>query len=270
MSTTTATTARAPARALHPTLRVVERNLHVFRVLWRTSLFMHFVTPLLFLAAMGLGVGGLVDARNGSVDGVSYLQFVTPGLLAGFAMQSTAMNATWGVLAHTKWIGSYQAQVASPLGPSDIFGGLVVYSAIRAGIQAAAFLAAALVVGGLASWWSILAIPAAMVGSTAFSAPLASWAVLQHNDVGISVVLRVGIMPLFMLSGTFFPIHELPDWLEPLAWLSPLFHLVELCRGATTGSIDPLAAVAHVAVLLACAGLGWRAGVRTFARRLTP
>jgi lipooligosaccharide transport system permease protein len=97
---------------------------------------------------------------------------------------------------------------------------------------------------------------------TAFSAT-------QETDAKFPVILRIGIMPLFLFSGTFFPVSQLPDVLRPLCWLSPLWHGVELCRGAMTGSIDFLPAVAHVAVLAACVVAGGRWGARAFTKKLT-
>jgi lipooligosaccharide transport system permease protein len=81
--------------------------------------------------------------------------------------------------------------------------------------------------------------------------------------------MRLGVMPLFLFSGTFFPVSQLPAGLQALAVISPLWHGVELCRGATTGSIGVGAAVVHVAVLAACVAAGWQWGARSFTRRLT-
>ncbi len=253
-----------------PVRYVLERELITFRRFWRTTLFMHFVTPLLFLAAMGLGVGGLVRHHTGDVHGVSYLEFIAPGLLAGFAVQSAAMGSTWAVLAYHKWMGVYHAAVTTPIESTDVLGGFLLWLAIRTAMQATVFLVAAGLLGGLISWWTPLAVPAAMLGSVAVSAPLAAWSITLDRDVGIAVMLRLGVMPLFLLSGTFFPIQQLPSWLRPAAWLSPLWHVVELCRGATTGSIGAGSVLAHVAVLLGWLVVGWLCAVRTFSRRLNP
>jgi lipooligosaccharide transport system permease protein len=104
--------------------------------------------------------------------------------------------------------------------------------------------------------------------AAAFAAPLTAFAGSQETATRFPLIMRIGVMPLFLLSGTFFPVSQLPDALRPLSVLSPLWHGVELCRGATTGSIDLLPAVGHVAVLAACVAGGWLWGTRTFTRKL--
>ena len=110
---------------------------------------------------------------------------------------------------------------------------------------------------------------AAALCATAFAAPLTAFSATQETDARFPVILRIGIMPLFLFSGTFFPVSQLPEALQRLAWLSPLWHGVELCRGAMTGSIDFFPALAHVAVLGACVVAGWYWGTRSFTKKLT-
>lgn len=249
-------------------LRVVERQAHVWRRLWRGSVFSSFVSPLLFLAAIGLGLGGLVDERTGEVGGVPYLVFVAPGLLAAGAMQAAAGEALWPVMAGIKWLRSFQAMVATPVSAGDVYGGVVVWTVLRTAMSASAFLLVASLLGAVPSPWGVAAVPAAVLCAAAFVAPLAAFAATQETDDAFPVVLRVGIVPLFLFSGTFFPVDELPGWLQPLAAASPLWHGVELCRAATTGVLDAGAAAGHVAVLAVVVAAGWRWGTRAFARRL--
>jgi lipooligosaccharide transport system permease protein len=115
----------------------------------------------------------------------------------------------------------------------------------------------------------VLAIPAAALCAAAFSAPLTAYSVGLDSDVAFPVIMRVAVLPLFLFSGTFFPISQLPDWLRPFAALSPLWHGVELARDATTGSLHLGADIVHVSVLVACVGAGLAWGRRAFARRLT-
>ena len=255
--------------ATPPLVRVVERQARVWRLLWRGSVFSSFVTPVLFLAAIGLGLGGLVDERTGDVGGFPYLAFVAPGLLAAGAMQSAAGEALWPVMAGFKWIRFFRAMVATPLTAGDVYGGVVVWTAVRTAMSASAFLLVAAVLGAVPSPWGVAAIPVAMLCAVAFGAPLAAFAATQETDDAFPVVLRVGIVPLFLFSGTFFPIDQLPAGLQPLAALSPLWHAVELCRAATTGVIDAGAAAGHAAVLAGVVALAWRWGTRAFTRRLT-
>ncbi|CAN5836134.1 ABC transporter permease [soil metagenome] len=249
-------------------LRVVEREARVFRRLWRGSVFSSFVTPVLFLAAIGLGLGGLVDERNTDVEGLSYLVFVAPGLLAAGAMQSSAGDSLWPIMAGAKWLRTYHAMVATPVSAADVFGGHLVWTAVRTALSAGAFLLVATLLGGVPSAWGVLAVPFAMLGGAAFAAPLSAFAATQETDITFPVILRLGIVPLFLFSGTFFPIAQLPDGLQPLARLSPLWHAAELCRAATTGTLAWGSTVGHVLVLAGFVAVGAWFGTRTFTRRL--
>jgi lipooligosaccharide transport system permease protein len=253
----------------YPTiLRVVEREARVYRKLWRSSVFSVFVIPIVFLVAMGHGVGGLVDEHRGSVDGISYLHFVTPGLLAGMMMQGAAPTALWTVMAGMKWVRFFHGVVATPVGAADMFGGYVLWNSIRATLGAAGFVIAAALLGGVPSAWGVLAIPAAGLCAMAFSAPLSAFAATQSTDISFGVVMRIVITPLFLFSGTFFPIDQLPGWLQVAARFSPLWHGIELCRAATTGHGDVASVVVHVAVLVAVVVAGWMWGTRSFSRKL--
>jgi lipooligosaccharide transport system permease protein len=253
-----------------PVVHLLERELRVFAKLWHAFAFSMFVMPALFLAAMGLGLGGLVDARPGAVAGLSYLHFVTPGLLVAAAMQQAAGESMWPVLGGVKWDNRYAAMVASPIGPFDVYLCLIAYVAIRTTATVTAFLLVAWALGGLVSPWAVLALPAAVLCAAAFAAPVSAWAITQVSDAPFAMAMRLGVMPLFLFSGTFFPVSTLPAALRPLAWLSPLWHGVELARAATTAKVSWGADAAHVLVLLGCVAAGTWWGRRTFTARLTP
>lgn len=250
-------------------LRVVERQARVFRKLWRGSAFTSFVTPLLYLSAMGVGLGGLVDARNRSVAGLTYLAFVTPGLLAAGAVQAAAGESLWPVLGGFKWFGYFHGVAAATPKPGEIYAGVVAWIGIRSTLTSSVFLLIAAALGGVASAWGVLAILGAVLGSLAFAAPLVAFSATQESDVAFPVVMRLAVIPLFLFSGTFFPVSVLPEWGQALVVLSPLWHAVELCRDATTGQ-GHWADVGHVAALVALIVGGALWGRRSFARRLSP
>ena len=252
-----------------PVLRVVEREIVVFARLWRSAVFSSFLAPVLFLAAMGLGLGSMVDEHSGTVAGLSYLDFVAPGLLVASAMQIAANESMWPVLGAVKWVKNFFATVATSITPGELVLGYVIWITLRAVLSSTVFLLVAALMGAVPSAWGVLAIPASALCAAAFCAPLAAYSVGLESDLAFPVIMRVGVLPLFLFSGTFFPISQLPDWLQPLAALSPLWHGVELARDATTGSFDLWADVLHVLVLVACLGAGLLWGRRAFARRLT-
>lgn len=249
--------------------RITERDVTIVRRVWLSGwLIQSVLTPLLFLAAMGVGLGGEIDKR-GAVEGVSYLQFVTPGLLCASVMQQAAGESMWPVLGGVKWDHRYLAMVSTPLAPHDVQTAQLVWVAIRGAATSVGFLLVAAALGGLASPWAVLALPAATVTGVAFAAWLAGLAIRQENDNALSLVYRLGIMPVFLFSGTFFPVSVLPPALRPLAWISPLWHGVELARHATLGEARA-ADLLHVIVLAAVivAGAAWAR--RGFRRRLAP
>jgi len=249
--------------------RVVEREWIVWRRLWRGSVFSYVFAPLLFLAAMGIGLGDLVDKHQGSVQGLDYLEFITPGLMAASAVMQAAGESLWPVMAGVKWLGTYHAAVSTPVESGDVYLGQLTWTGVRTSMSATVFLAIAALLGGVPSFWGVFAIPATVLGALALAAPLSAWAIGRESDGGFSVVMRIVVFPLFLFSGTFFPISRLPDWLQPLALLSPLYHAVELCRAATTGSVVWLDAGGNVLVLLLFIGWGVWWGERSFRRVLT-
>ena len=250
-------------------LRVVEREVVVFRRLWRGWLFSLFLNPVLYLAAMGLGLGNLVDQHSGTVQGLTYLEFVAPGMLVAVSMQVAAGEGMWPVLGGVKWVGNFHGTVATSITASEVLYGFVLWIALRTMVGAIPFLLVAALLGAIPSAWGVLAIPVVGLCAAAFCAPLAAYSVMLDSDLSFPLIMRIGVLPLFLFSGTFYPISQLPDALQPIAQLSPLYHAVALARDATTGTFDLGPDLVHVGVLVACivAGLAW--GRRRFERRLT-
>lgn len=254
-------------------LRALERELLVYARTWRGNAFTAFVQPMLFLGAMGLGLGGLVDESGtdagAGADGLDYLVFVAPGLLAASALLSAAGESLWGVMGGVKWMGQFNSMVATAMGPGDVYGGLVLSTGVRALVAAIPFLGIAALLGGVPSTLAPLALVPTVLLAMLSSAALAAYSVRQENDSTFPLIMRLGVIPLFLFSGTFFPVEQLPDAIEPAVWLSPLWHAVEAARDATAGGIDPGTA-GHVSVLAVLLAIALPLGVRGFTQRLTP
>jgi lipooligosaccharide transport system permease protein len=179
----------------------------------------------------------------------------------------------WPVMGGIKWERHYHAIVAAPPQPGDVFLGRLAWLALRLAASGLAFLVVAVLLGGAPSAGAGLAVPVAVLTGVATGAPLMAYAATQDTDVNFALVMRLAVLPLFLFSGTFFPVDQLPGGVRPFVWLSPLWHGVELCRAATTGrwsDLGPAAVVAHVAALGALVVAGALVGVRTFDRRLAP
>lgn len=253
--------------------RVVELRAMQYRRTFRASIFSFFLNPVLFLASMGIGLGTYVD-RSGTataaLGGLSYLQFLAPGLLAATAMQSAAFESTFPIIAGLQWQKVFHAMYATPIRPRDIVLGNLAWIAIRLTSIAAIFTIVMTLFGAAASPLILLAIPAAVLTGMAFSTPIAAFSATQRTPEKFNAVFRFGITPLFLFSGTFFPISNLPAFIQPIAWLSPLWHGVELSRALALGTAgaNPGLALVHVVVLAAIAGLGTVWAFRTVERRL--
>ncbi|MGK2930885.1 MAG: ABC transporter permease [Acidimicrobiales bacterium] len=250
-------------------LRALERELLVYVRTWRGNAFTAFVQPMLFLGAMGLGLGNLVDESGTDAGGFDYLVFVAPGLLAASALLSAAGESLWGVMGGVKWMGQFNSMVATAMGPGDVYGGLVLSTGVRALVAAIPFLGIAAILGGVPSALAPLALVPTVVLAMLSSAALAAYSVRQESDSTFPIIMRLGVIPLFLFSGTFFPVGQLPELVQPLVWLSPLFHAVEAARDATAGGVD-LATLGHIAVLAVLLAVAVPFGVRGFTRRLTP
>lgn len=267
--TTSASSTGAVARGRPGPLRIVEREARIYRQLWRSSVFTYFVGPAMYLAAMGLGLGGLIEENGGFVGSITYLQFVAPGLLAATIMQTAAADSLWPIMGGLKWMRSFHAMAATPLTPTQIIVGQLTWGSMRVVLSATTFLIVAAVLGAIASPWAVLAIPAAVLTGLAFAAPISAFSATQESDSRFPLVMRFIVLPLFLFSGTFFPLTDLPEWLQTLAWLSPLWHGVELCRAATTGQFTSAPVlVGHIAVLVAYGGIGLWCASRAFHTRL--
>jgi lipooligosaccharide transport system permease protein len=168
------------------------------------------------------------------------------------------------------WQKTFHAMFATPIGPRDIVLGNVGWIALRLTMIASIFTAVLWLFGAAASPLLVLAIPAAVLTGLAFATPIAAYSATQKTPENFNAVFRFGITPLFLFSGTFFPISNLPAFVQPIAWLSPLWHGVELSRSLATGTIGraPLVDLAHVAILTALFVLGLRWAFRTLGRRL--
>jgi lipooligosaccharide transport system permease protein len=254
---------------LAPSARVWQRNWLVYRRLWHRSLAFGFLQPVLFLTAMGVGVGTLISTQDQSAfGGVPYLHWLGPGLMAAMAMQTATFESTYPIMNKIMWGRNYEAMLSTPLQIKNIVWGELAWSAFRIGTLATVFLIVLFIFGIPRSPEAALAIPFTILIGLAFSSCLIAFTATQKNDVGFSAVFRFIINPLFLFSGTFFPISQLPDAVQLVAWATPLFHGVELVRGSILGTLEPLPALVHLAYLLAMFGIGAYLAERNLTRRM--
>jgi lipooligosaccharide transport system permease protein len=250
-------------------VRVAEAQARTYRRNWQASITVAFVSPALFLLAMGLGLGSLVDQSNpDSLGGLSYIEFLAGGLVAATAVQLAGTEGTFPVMHGTTWGRVYHAMLATPVSAIDLAVGHLLWVGVRIGMTASAMVLVMALFGAVPSVWGILAVPAAILTGLALAGPASAYAVGLRSGAGVAGLNRFVVMPMFLFSGTFFPVSELPGWAEAVAWVVPPFHGVELCRGLMIGDLDPARAGIHVGYLLAWVVIGaWVASIR-FRKRL--
>ena len=250
-------------------LRIVQRNALVYRRTWRGSLFFSFLQPTLFLVAMGLSLGGLIDRGGASLPGgVPFLQFLAPGLLAAACMQTAGFESSYPISGKMTWQRNYEAINTTPIRIVDLVVGELVWVAVRLSTVAIAFAAVMAGFGVRLPPSAWLAVPAAVLTGLAFSAPIIAFAGTLKGGNDFNALFRFVLTPLFLFSGVFFPVARLPRVLQLVAWWTPLFHGVALVRGLTLSTVEPGDGLIHVAYLMGLMTLGGVAAVRTFDRRL--
>ncbi len=252
-------------------IRVLEGHARAYRHTWRGTTVTAIVTPVLFLAAMGLGLGQLVDAGGArDLGGVGYLAWLAPGLLAASTMQAGAADGTFPVIAGTMWVRTYHSAVASPVRPRDLHLGNLLWAGLRLTVIGTVFVVVAAGFGAMPLTRGLLALVPALLVGLGFCAVMSAAVVLLTSDHLLAGLNRFVIVPLFLFSGTFFPVEQLPPAAGFVARAIPLWHGVELTRALALGTSPTLPWALHFAVLLAFLIAGLLAGAHTFARRLNP
>jgi lipooligosaccharide transport system permease protein len=248
-------------------LPVFQHRAALYRRVWRGSVLSTFLLPILFLLGMGISVGAYVNAAG--MLGIPYLDYIAPGLLASTALQVAIGETTWPVLGAFQWIRTYHAMRASPLRPKDMVGGEILFVWLRVGTSALGFLVVMALFGVVHSWSGVLVVPAAMLLAAAVAAPVLAYSASISSDNMFAILFRFAVIPMTLFAGVFFPVDEMPLLARWLAYVSPLWHGVELCRSATLGLASALPAVWHVAYLALWAVIGYGLACRRFEKKLT-
>ena len=261
--------ARAAGRGPLPSAGpVFERNLRAYRRMWGAFL-SGFAEPFLYLLSVGLGVGALVGTVAGpGGDRVPYEQFVAPGLLAAAAMNGAVFDTTFNFFFKFKYAKTFDAMLATPLGPREVAIGELLWAQARGALYAAAFLVAMAALGLVPSGWAVLCLPAAWLIGFGFAGAGMAATTWMRSFVDFDWVTIV-LLPLFLFSATFFPIDRYPD---PVGWLvraGPLYQGVALCRGLAFGELG-WSLAGHAAYLAVMGVAGVAVARARLARLLLP
>jgi len=251
-----------PGASMAPSLRLVERNLVAWRGMWLVFVSV-LVEPIFFLFSIGIGVGALVgDVTLGSGQVVPYRSFVAAGLLATSAMMGPVFDSTFNFFVKLKYFHIYEATLATPMRPTDVIGGELLWSLVRAAAYATAFLVTMVVMGLTESWWVVLCVPVAVLIGFAFAGAGLGATTFMRSFVDFDFV-NLAIIPMFLFSATFFPITQYPEGLQLLIRVTPLYQGVVLERALVFGDVGPglLVNAAYLAIMGAI-------GLRVASRRL--
>jgi lipooligosaccharide transport system permease protein len=248
--------------------RAFEYWVSSYRRVWRGSVVTTIFNPIIYLSALGVGLGKLVNQGGNTPLGVPYLDFVAPGILASTAMMVAAFQSAYPVMAAIRWTRQFHAQLATPLRVRDVVVGQQLFVLARVAFAAAVYLVVIAAFGAIHSWMAVFALPAAILLGLSFSAPVTAMAGWLERDEGFNALFRFGVTPMFLFSGTFFPISRLPQGIRDIAWLTPTWHGVDLLRGLTLGTATFWISVGHAAYLAAWGVIGLFLARRTFTGRL--
>lgn len=212
---------------------VMQRNLKVWRAYLWASLLGNFGEPLLYLLAIGFGVGKLIGPEG--INGVPYDAYLAPGILVSTAMYTAVFECTFGSFTRLKTQKTFESTLTTPVSPFELATGEVYSGAVKSGLGAAIVLLVISLFGLVPSWWSLLAIPLGVLVGFAFGSLSLLVATLSPDYFFFNYFFTLAITPMFLLSGIFFPVEQLPEWAQYLSNLFPLTHAVSISRALTLG-----------------------------------
>jgi len=246
---------------------LVERNIMVYRRGW-VFFVSGFFEPFFYLLSIGVGLGKLVEVIHVGHHVIPYTAYVAPGLLASSAMNGATIDSTFNVFFKLKIAKTYDAVLSTPLGPGDIALGELTWSLMRATTYSAAFLVVMAALGYVLSPWAILALPAAMTISFAFSAVGMAGTTYMRSWQDFDKV-SLALIPLFLFSATFYPLSVYPGWLQAVVRCTPLYQGVALLQGLDLGIVS-WSLAGHALYLVAAGLLGLVVATRRMASLLLP
>jgi lipooligosaccharide transport system permease protein len=242
----------------------------VFKRTWRGGIISSFFSPLFYVLAMGVLLGGFIAGDPATLDGAtSYLDFIVPGLVVAHALGIAVGETTYPVMGGLKWHKTYWAQAATPLEAKHIAGAHLMFVLFRLATACGVFMLVLAPFGVFATWWGpFLAFGVQLLTGMAFATVVMGVSVRVRSEEAFGVIFRLGVMPLTLFSGAFFPISNLGPVMEWVARLTPMWHGVNLSRMLCLDTVDLPLAMVNLTVLVAVTAFGWWWASRGLERRL--
>jgi lipooligosaccharide transport system permease protein len=255
-----------PPPSLHRASKLVQHNFLAYQHHW-VAFVTGFFEPFFYLVGVGFGVGQFIDTVTYGDLQLGYASFLAPGLLAASTLNGALFDGFFSPFFRLNWQKTYDGIIATPVSISDIAVGEVLWALIRGTIYGAGFLIVMLLLGLVHSPWAVLALPAVMLSGGALSAGAMILTSITKQLSSLEKVMTLVVFPLFLFSGTFFPVALYPDYLRPIVQATPLYHSAALLRDLTTGQVG-LPTAGHVVYLAAMFVIASTVAIRLMRRRL--
>lgn len=244
-------------------LRIFARHLAVFKKIWFTNVMYNFIEPLLYLSAMGYGLGSFVQ----DIDGLAYIQYIAPGMVASSAMFAASFECTYGSFVRLHYQKTFHAMLAGPVTVRDIVVGDILYGASKSMLFGIVILTVITALGQVQSWWALLIPLFLLIPGLTFSLLAICYTGLIETVDKFNYYTTLFLTPAYLFSGVFFPINSMPGWAQVVAWFNPIYHSVEVCRALVLGNSNPSLLV-HAGVLALLAVLLMPLAVKLMTKRL--
>jgi lipooligosaccharide transport system permease protein len=255
-----------PAPSLRRATKLVRRNALAYKHYW-IAFISGFFEPVFYLVAVGFGVGEFVDGVPFGGGRLDYASFLAPGMLAASTLNGAVFDGFFSPFFKLNWMKTYDGIITTPVNIPDIAVGEIMWALLRGTIYGAGFLIVMLALGLIHSAWAILALPAVMLSGAALSAGAMILTGATKEISSLEKVMTLVVIPLFLFSGTFFPVSLYPGFLRPIVQMTPLYHSASLLRALTTGEVS-LGTLWHVAYLVAMFVIASAVAIRLMRGRL--
>ncbi len=212
--------------------RVWQRHWAVYTKLYKTSFALNFAEPALYLVAMGLGLGSFVK----DIHGQPYINYIAPGIIASSSVFAAVYECTYGTYIRMTFQKTFDAILATPVNLEDLVAGELIWGATKSVIFGITIMIVVALFGLVDSPLIVLAIPLIFLGGLIFAELSVIFCAIVPGIDSFSYFYTLFMTPLFLFSGIFFPLDAMPKLVADLAWFTPLYHLVNVCRAFSTGS----------------------------------
>jgi lipooligosaccharide transport system permease protein len=218
---------------LRRAFRVWQRNFTVYTKLYKSSLALNFVEPILYLAALGLGLGAFVR----EINGVPYIKFIAPGIIASSSMFAAIYECTYGTYVRMTYQKTFDAILATPVNLDDLVAGELMWGATKSLLYGAIIIIVISLFGLVDSPFVILAVPILFISGFIFAEISVIFTAIVPGIDSFNYFYTLFMTPMFLFSGIFFPLDNLPSIVSKIAFFTPLYHLVNICRAFSSGKL---------------------------------